>query len=403
MAKEDLVVMVFEMLRFQLDGKSNDEESAIDSVPQGTVFNDRLKQFLAAAYCAAELASVPATAELIVKCGVVRLVLDILHHIHQQNLSKQKPSAEECENNSKLNGHHSPVLNREAEVEVMTSLWSILATLSLNPMYLHSIISCPLLSEVVKTESELGLSACRIKLSQLLLEISKDVADKDFAVHPELASNLPGLIAAVRHLLAHPMGRDASDIACENGDFLQVITLSLHSLVYFAKGVPSSRTQILGTDLLELLRSAVPNNELQGRQETFLVIMLLYLLSTEESLAIRLLDADLHGLIVGHGSFLEAVSIKAKSTQKSVHDGRKVALVQNFGDYSKMKEMHFIRRSGDLLAATCLNLAIKRGTLGDGILPMLLSLFKNCKSSRVMWIARCLSYVSAHPRAKGYI
>ena len=353
-----------------------------------------LRQFLAALHCVSEMAKVDLTAEPLVNCGVVKIVVKMLHQIipNEEDLVMDGYN----KNNKKL--------AYATEVEAMSYLWSILANLSNNADYLRRMIASENVIEVISKESVMGLNKCRAYVAHLILHISKILRNDDIKILPDQTTSLNEFVLTVRRFLSNPWGREGNCQSGSSRNAQQVVSLALLALVYLAENVHLSRAFILSNDLLKLLQEAVHLGQGQARGDVFCAILLLYILSKEESLCIKLLENEAHSAIVSYFSYAEKISknspknvaVEGKRNPRRLSISKETTLPLNDG-------VQFAARCGDLIAATLLNLSLKRAVLGQDILPLLLNLLKNCRTSRAMWIARCLANVSAHPRAKALL
>jgi hypothetical protein len=360
-----------------------------------SVEKDQLQQFLAATHCCAELAKMPSTAEAIVAAGVISMVLSMLHQILPEGTDVKPVDMKDVPHNSKV--------EYSVEVEAMCHLWSILASLSNNTEFLKKLMSEPNLLWVVKKEIEVGLHKCRICVAHLVFHITRHLQEEGISSLPHQHETLLDLVVSVKGLLSHPAGRDADLQMSTNENARQVVSLALLSLVHLAENVVSCRSHLLSTDMMEILQTALLINENQSRADVFSILLLLYILSKEESLCIKLLDYGIHPFLVSLGDFVEnesssttpVIFIRDSQIKKK---SKKQYLAMQVPPLSE--GLLYSRRGKDLIASTLLNLSLKRGVVSPGVLPLLLSLVKNCRSSRAMWVARCLAYISVHPRAK---
>ena len=349
-----------------------------------------LRQFLAALHCVSEMTKVDVTAQPLVRCGVVPVVVRLLHHI--------------LPNNDDLIHNSSHKSNRKLEylieVEVMSYLWSILANLSNNDGFLNLMIAEPDLITVMHKESAVGLYKCRAYVAHLALHISKHLRNEDVVALPDQMLSLDTIVLTVKSFLSNPWGREGHNPAVNPKGAMQTISLALLALINLAENVVASRALIISNDLLKILRETITGGQEQSRADVFSAILLLYVLSKEEALVIKLLDNDVHSSLVAYATYVEEISrmMSKPATSEKKKNPRRFSISGEALPLNDGKV--FAQRCGDLIVATLMNISLKRAVLGETVLPLLLNLLRNCKTSRVMWIARCLANISAHPRAK---
>lgn len=332
-------------------------------------------QFIATAQCASEMAKVDITAAALVQCNAVSIALRLLLEMHVVD--------------------HMSTPYTAFQMETIPCLWSILASLSMRTDFLRVMMRESALLEAIKSYAQVGPATCRSCVAQILLYMSMHLSDANASPLIDQKQGIIDIVFSSKQLLT----RQASQLEYP----LEVSSTALLSLIHLAENVASSRSVILADNLLNIIETALPIDDSACRSNVFCVLLLLYTLSKEETLCIKMLEAGVHRILVLHGSYIEKEGLK-NMTEKMIGIKEKKGKPKSRRSLTQQSllsvGMLYTRRSEDLIAATILNLSLKRGTLGEGVLNLLLNLLKNCKSSRCMWIARCLAYVSVHARAK---
>jgi len=148
---------------------------------------------------------------------------------------------------------------------------------------------------------------------------------------------------------------------------------------------------------------------------------LLNIISNEENLCIKLLDAGAQKFIVSLQGSIAAMPVeKSGAETKDKKSGGKsggrgggtsssAVTLESETEVVAVKEGSsrpkvFTKIDGELAraltAATLHNLSLKRAVLGPGILTSIMSLLRSNKTIRILHLCRTLANVSVHPRAK---
>jgi hypothetical protein len=221
-----------------------------------------------------------------------------------------------------------------------TYLWTCLTNLAHNDTFFLSMCAEKGLAVVLAEEATNGVH--QDVTAQLMLNLSE---------HEELFPNVGEadfgkLIVSLKMLF----------IRGETGD---VRKTAVCIMINLAICIPQSRAMILGNDLIDIIEeSGLTDISLNHK-----FISLIYLISCESEHCPKLVDLGVQRMLM--------------------------SVVKTTSDEGK-----------DIVAATLHNLSLKRALLGTGILPALVSFTRNCKSIRVLWVARSIANMSTYPRSR---
>lgn len=297
-------------------------EETISTILETMLDPAQPKQFTGVSFVISQLAQVEASAQVLVHCEVVRIVLGLL---------------------------------RQAPPDSYTYLWTMLVAISQQPAFF----------EKMATERP------------LIQEMYKEVMDET-SQQTELVAQLAYNLALHSNLYTF-LSQDLIDMFVEllkelfskNG--LTIRSTVMTTIINFCTHAKSSRAGLLGKDLIPMFEDAgIENSTLNVKY-----VAALNIISNEENLCIKLLEAGAQKFIVSVQGTIAAMSATT-------------------GHLGKVDS----ELGRALTAATLHNLSLKRAVMGPGILSSLMSLLRNCKTIRVLHCVRCFANITQHPKAK---
>ena len=307
-------------------------------------------QFTAVAYVISQLATVETSSIVMVRCNVIPIILGLL---------------------------------REAPDSATNYLWTLLAALSQQPRFFEDMVKQRLLvlemyKEVLDTNSTQIELVVQLAYNLSLCKTLHNWFEQDLC---EMFVELLKRIFAQR------------SYACK--------ATAMSTLINFCTYARSSRITLLGMAPSAREQSssgsgaAAPLNiidlfETVGIEDPVMnvkYLAVLNIISNEENLCIRLLEA-------GAQKFMVSVqgSLTALTPLPSAKSGESKSSVGTQGITGELGRA--------LTAATLHNLALKRSTLGPGVLISIMSMLRNNKSLRILHCVRTLARASVHPKSK---
>jgi hypothetical protein len=320
-------------------------EETINTMLHNMLDPQQKKQFISVSFCVAQMAQVETSANVMVKCGLIKIMLDLI------------PNAP------------------EAAVE---NMWTVLVALSQQPKFFESLVAeRSLILESYKEISSEGGS----KFTDLILQLAFNLSLRTDLVNylsPDLVTMYVDMLKTVFSTCGPAMRATA-----------------LNTIVNFCTYAPDSRKGLLGFDLISVLEEVGIEDPVMNVRYA----AVLNILSMQENLCIKLLDGGAQKLLVSmQGSITTMASFvaqvekkKRRHTLSAIGASSSAAPVPTIIDSELGKA---------ITAATLHNLSLKRPVMGPGVLLTFMSLLRNCKTSRILHVARALANVSTHPRAK---
>ncbi|RYG69225.1 hypothetical protein EON64_03270 [archaeon] len=366
------------------------------------------KQFNAVCYCLCQLSKNHISADMMVQCHVIPIIIGYLHN---------------------------------CPVDSIDYLWTVLQNITAYPQFFNEVMAH---NEILVKElyEEIRYDNSSVHQMLSIVKISLNVTQyEQFYTYLDQPT-LELFIKTIKSLLSPSVQF-----------YSYVQYMALISLVYLARYCSSSRSLILSTDLIEVFTT-------MGIEDDFINVKyaeLLHIISNEESCCYRLLDMNIQRflsslqdsfqrLVLGQsqsktykkpekryakgGSVADLTAIINTMNMSSCTDGpgggrpsspsttlnhlpstsamsmTNAPVVNNINNMS----LGIITNSLDgveegeqgkaLTAATLHNIALKRPVLAPGTLTMILSLAKNCKSLRVLHCIRTLAQMSIYNKSK---
>ena len=333
------------------------------------------KQFNAVSYCLCQLSKSEVSSEVLVACGIIPITLGYL---------------------------------RQAPQDSVDYLWTVLVNImQFDHFFLRIVIESKsiineLYEEVRNNASMPHQQMCIAKIGYYL---SKQSNFKDF-----VDTKLIDLFVKTMKILF------SSKLSSS-----QVQYSALINMINLANFCVDARSLILSADLIDIFY----DNGIEDDKMNVLYVALLNILSNEESCCYRLLDNGVQKLLVSlqdsfqrlmDGSRINIKKLKKASSRTmnvrniqdlvsntSVEGGNKSQTMTHTLDFTNDGSVD-PQTEGELgkefTAAIIHNLALKRPILAPGVLPMMLSLAKNCKTLRVLHCTRALANMSVHTKSK---
>ena len=298
---------------------------------------------MSVSYVISQLAQNQASATTLVHCGVIKIALDLL------------PSTPN---------------------EARENMWTVLVALSQQPNFFLALVN----------------------ERSLVQECYKEVVEggsQQIELVAQIAFNL-----SLRSDLCDHLSQDLSEMYIEMLKTLftsygtAIKATALNTIINYATHAAACRVPLLGFDLLTTLEDAgVEDGCMNARY-----IAILNILSMEENLAIKLLDKGAQKLLVAvQGSLSVMAPFIAQVDKTKRRRGQMNLSAATTGGPPMAIDSDLARA---LTAATLHNLSLKRPVMGPGVLLTLTALLKNCKTTRILHVARTLANVSTHARAK---
>jgi hypothetical protein len=224
-----------------------------------------------------------------------------------------------------------------------TYLWTTLTNLAQQEAFYFEIMNEENIAFILGQEASSG--AQQDVIAQLMLNLSE---------HQELytcvgASGFSELVLSFKTLFIR-------------GDTPEIRKTAIWILINLAICIKESRAIILGNDLVDIMEESGLGDPLLNHK----FIILLYLISCEAEHCPRLVDLGIQRMLM--------------------------SVVTTATDEGK-----------DIIAAILHNLSLKRALLGTGVLPSLVGFTRNCKSIRVLWVARAIANMSSYPRSRAIL
>lgn len=308
-------------------------------------------QFVAVSYCISQLAAHEASAVVIVRCHVIRVVLGLL---------------------------------RESPTEASSFFWNLLVNLSHEKKFFNKFME-----DIDSLIPALHYEATKGIFIDDAIQIAYNLC-----LHKNLCNFLtdnllPVLVEVLKTAFVSHQGT--------------IRATALTTLVNLATYCQPSRLLILGRDMIHIFEEA----GIDDAHANLKYAALLNIISNEEACCGRLLDAGAHKLMVSllgsFSSFNSQKPLLVKSNEISLNPSTSSlhATVSAAMQNKNIVEDELLAETGRaLLAATFHNLSLKRAVLGPGVLLSVLSLQRNCKTLRVLHCVRTLANISMHPRSK---
>jgi hypothetical protein len=300
------------------------------------------KQFTAVAFVISQLAQVGTSATVMVRCGAVRRILDLIE---------------------------------DAPSESKRFLWTVLAALSQQPKFFDNM-----------TGEENGRDLIKEMFKESMIEDSEVI---ELVV--QLAYNL-----AQRNDLGtrFPLVTNEQFVALLKMVFVRepwpLKETTISTLINFTFYTASVRVEMLGGgELVSMFEEVGIDNPIMNIKYA----ACLNICSNEPNLCIKMLEAGAQKFLVAIQSTITAMPSVEGSKGGKKEDKRQMSGGTGLGSITG-------ELGRALTAATLHNLSLKRATLGPGTLTTLMRLLKNNKTLRVLHGVRMLARVSVHPKSK---
>lgn len=224
-----------------------------------------------------------------------------------------------------------------------TYLWTALTNLAHQEAFCYEIMQEKNLAIILGQEATSGVQ--QDVIAQLMLNLSQHKE-----LYPSVGSaGFSQLVLSFKTLFIR-------------GDSPEIRKIAIWILINLAICIPESRAIILGNDLIDIMEESGLSDHMLNDK----FIILLYLISCESEHCPKLVDLGIQRMLM--------------------------SVVTSTSDNGK-----------DIIAAILHNLSLKRALLGTGVLPSLVSFTRNCKSIRVLWVARAIANMSSYPRSRAIL
>ena len=295
-------------------------------------------QFTAVSFVISQLAQVGTSATVMVNCGVVRRILDLIDS--------------------------APAAGKRY-------LWTVLAALSQQPKFFENMAGQLNGQDLVKEMYREAMNEDGSDVIELLTQLAYNLAQKS-----DLATLIPNASAAQFVTMCKKI---------LERDPWQLKEMAVSTLVNFTTFCKSVRAEMLGGgELIAMFEEVGIDNPVMNVKYA----ACLNIISNESNLCIKMLEAGAQKFLVAIQSSISAMPSGESKTKKGGQPASIVGSSIN-GDLGRA-----------LTAATMHNLSLKRATLGPGALTTIMRLLKNNKTLRVLHCVRALARCSVHPKSK---
>jgi hypothetical protein len=316
-------------------------DDAINPMLKDMLVLEQPVQFTAVAFVVSQLAQVGTSATVMVRCGAVRRILDLIE---------------------------------DAPADSKRYLWTVLAALSQQPKFFDNM-----------TGDENGRDLIKEMFKESMIEKSDVIA-----LVVQLAYNL-----AQRDDLGSrfPLVTCEQFVALLKTVFVREVwalkEAAISTLINFTIYTKSVRVEMLGGgELISMFEEVGIDNPIMNIKYA----ACLNICSNEANLCIKMLDNGAQKFLVAIQSTITAMPVGDAVAKKSDGGSRSSNAP---GTGSVTGEL-----GRAITAATLHNLSLKRAALGPGTLTTLMRLLKNNKTLRILHCVRMLARVSVHAKAK---